>query len=84
MTNNFQSDYANAPLVKGSTAISKPTPFKVSINKYVVKLSRDENVKKLEGFESKYGKVFNFTSDERKKFFAVYNDEASKILEGKK
>ena len=84
MTNNFQSDYANAPLAKGSNGVPKPKPFRVNVNTYVVKLSRQENVDKLRGFESKYGKVFDFSNDERKLFNKVYNFEANQILEGKK
>ena len=81
MTNNFQSDYANATLTKGSDKSPKAKPFKANVNTYQEKLSRQENVDKLEGFEKKYGKVFNFTSGERKAFNKVYNFEAKKILE---
>lgn len=84
MTNNFQSDYANATLTKGNDKSPEAKPFKVSVNHYVERLSRQENVDKLEGFEAKYGKVFNFTSGEKKAFFAAYNFEANQILEGKK
>lgn len=84
MTNNFQSDYANSALAKNSNRSPKAKPFKININHYVERLTRQENVDKLEGFEKKYGKVFNFTSGERKAFFKVYNFEANKILEGKK
>ena len=84
MTNNFQSDYANATLTKGSNKSPKAKPFKVNVNTYQEKLSRQENVDKLEGFEDKYGKVFNFTTGEKKAFNKVYTFEANKILEGKK
>jgi hypothetical protein len=80
MTNNFQSDYANAPLAKSSNQVPKPRPFKVSVNHYQVKLSRQENVDKLEGFEKKYGKVFDFSEGEKKAFYKTYNFEANKIL----
>ncbi len=80
MTNNFQSDYANAPLAKASNRVPKPRPFKVSVNHYQVRLSRQENVDKLEGFEKKYGKVFDFSEGEKKVFYKTYNFEANKIL----
>lgn len=83
MTNNFQSDYANATLNKTSDKSPEAKPFKANVNTYQEKLSRQENVDKLEGFEKKYGKVFNFTAGEKKAFQKTYNFEANQILEGK-
>tara|TARA_R110000868_G_scaffold179544_3_gene419622 strand:- start:2577 stop:3152 length:576 start_codon:yes stop_codon:yes gene_type:complete len=80
LTNNFQSDYANAPLAKNSDRVPTPKPFKVDVNHYVVKLSRQENVDKLEGLEAKYGNVFDFSEGEKKAFFKAYNFEANRIL----
>lgn len=80
LTNNFQSDFANTSMSRTSDAIPKVNTIKISPNHYLERLDRSENVKKREGFEEKYGKVFNFSSTELKLFKQVFAGEMNKLL----
>lgn len=75
LTNDLQSDFANAEISKTSTAIAPAKPVKVSPTIYRITLKRDLNVKKKEGMEEKYGPIFRLTVDEKAKFYTVLRKE---------
>lgn len=80
MTNNLQSDYANAQLSKASNAVPKPNTIKINVNHYVERLDREENIEKLSGLKKKYGNVTAFTQAEREMFNTVFAGEMNKLL----
>lgn len=57
-----------------------PTPIKVSENEYVSGLRRQDNIKKREGLEEKYGKIFFLTDSEKKTFYETVRFELRKLL----
>lgn len=59
-----------------------PTPTKVNEHEYIVQLKRQLSIKKVEGQEDRYGKIFNLTQSEKDNFFTRANFELKKILAG--
>ena len=57
-----------------------PTPIKVSENEYISGLKRSENVKKREGLESRYGRIFFLSESEKQKFYQIASFEFRKLL----
>jgi hypothetical protein len=79
MTNNLQSEFANKNIGKNSNSIpSNAEPEKINKDKYV---ERIDNQEKVDALEEKYGTIFDFSEGEKHKFYKVYNEEASRILE---
>lgn len=75
MTNDLQSDFANAEMSKTSNAIAKATPVKVSELIYQFTLKRDLNAKKKEGMEDKHGEIFKLTKGELDNFYTILRKE---------
>ena len=51
------------------------TPTKISDTEYQVKLKNKTNPAKVEGLQDKYGKIFDLTKTERKRFFEFLDKE---------
>lgn len=75
LTNDLQSDYANAQ-VSGST-IATPEPLKISNTEYRITLKRTINQKKRAGLEAKYGNIFFLTQGEKERYFDVLRKEVA-------
>lgn len=58
-----------------------PTPIKVSENEYLSGLKRSENIKKREGLENKYGRIFFLSEEEKKVFYETVSFELRKLLQ---
>lgn len=82
LTNDLQSDFANAPQTNG-TNTPVGSAIKVSNSLYMEALRRPKNVKKLKAGIKKYGDFTKFTKSERAKFAQVVQFEFVKILNGK-
>lgn len=81
MTNNLQSDFANQNLSPSTDAPPmNSAPIMVSVNHYVERLARAENVKKWKKLTRKYGKFGAFTKEERAVFHRVFNAEMNELL----
>lgn len=78
-TNRLQSDFANRQISPSSNNLPKGKPIKVNTNRYIERIT-SENVDKIKGREH----VFNFTKNEVNTFYKVYEDVATKILNGQK
>lgn len=79
-TNRLQSDFANRQISTNSDNLPSNTkPIKVNTNRYIERIT-SENVDKIKGREH----VFNFTKKEINTFNKVYEDVATKILNGQK
>lgn len=78
-TNRLQSDFANRQISPNSDGLPNGSkPIKRG-KKYIERIT-SENADKIEGRES----IFNFTKDEISTFNKVYEDVATKILNGQK
>lgn len=73
LSGDLKSDFSNS---KAATA----EPVKVDVHQYVVGLKRNENIKKLEGIEKKYGIVFHHTEGEKILFKDIAFKEFQLIL----
>ena len=73
LSGDLKLDFENP---QGST----PTPIKVSENEYISGLKRDLNVKKREGLESRYGRIFWLSADEKKLFYDTASFELRRLL----
>ncbi len=73
LTNDLQSDWANAEIKDGVT--SNPKPIEISKHEYHITLKRDVNVMKRRGLESRFGPIFKLTKDEEKFYFNILNKE---------
>lgn len=60
---------------------SVPTPIKVSENEYLSGLKRTQNIKKREGLEKKYGRIFFLTEEEKKAYYETVRFELRKLLQ---
>ncbi len=80
LLNDLQSDYANASITRGSNQLAEAKPIKVNKNLVIIALKRELNVRKKEGLEKKYGRIFELNQAEIDKFNRVYNFEVSRIL----
>jgi hypothetical protein len=66
LTNDLQSDFSNVELSKTSNAVAKAKPIQLTSRHFITMLKREENKKKKDGFDVKYGKIFDLTIDEKK------------------
>lgn len=73
LSGDLKSDFENP---QGGT----PTPIKVSENEYLSGLKRDLNVKKREGLESKYGRIFWLSDTEKQLFYDTASFELRRLL----
>lgn len=80
LTNDLQSDFANARISKSSDAVPDSKPIKVDPTLWKEELRRTENAKKLSGLEAKFGEVTAPTQEERDTFQKVGNFEMMKLL----
>ena len=82
LTNDLQSDFANAPQTNGlNTPVGNV--IKVSNSLFMEALRRQNNVKKLKSGIKKYGDFTKFTKSERAKFAQIVQFELMKVLNGK-
>lgn len=69
LTNDLQSDFANADVAPSRTSIgNKYNPHKINSFTYAIKLTRQVNREKRKGLEKRFGKIFDMTKDETRKF----------------
>lgn len=81
LNNELQNDLANGSLTKGSDKVNmKVKPIKVSKGVYKVVLKKDENIKKMQSLEKKYGKIIEHTKEEKDLFTELLNKEVAIIL----
>lgn len=74
LTGDFMKDYTNAQIP------SKAAPIKISTVEYHVMLKRPLNIKKRQGFEDKYGTIFDLMREEREAFFRTLEFNFRKAL----
>jgi hypothetical protein len=79
LTNDLQSDFANAPITSG-TALNVGKVIKVTDNIYIEGLRRPHNVKKLKANIRRFGDFTRFTDAERQAFKNVLQFEFNKLL----
>jgi len=80
LTNDLQSDFANARLSKSDDSVPNTPPIKVSPTLWKEELRRDDNVKKVDGLEERFGRIFAPTKRERDEFQRVGELEMRKLL----
>ena len=80
LTNDLQSDFANARLSKGSDNVPTTPPIKVSPALWKEELRRSKNVDKMNGNEKRFGRIFGATKQEEEQFQKVGYFEMIKIL----
>jgi hypothetical protein len=80
LTNDLQSDFANARLSKGSDNVPTTPPIKVSPALWKEELRRSKNVDKMNGNEKRFGRIFGPTKQEEEQFQKVGYFEMVKIL----
>jgi len=68
LTNELQSDYANAKISVKADQVAKGVPIKVNNNTYLITLNKQINIDKKAGLEKKYGTIFQLTVDEEVQF----------------
>ena len=83
LTNDLQSDFANAQMTNGAGRPPVGKAIKVNDYIYVEALRRSNNVKKMRGHIARYGDFTRFTNEERTKFAETLNKEFDKLLQGK-
>ena len=82
LTNDLQSDFANAPQTNGTNTPVGPLT-EINKNLYVEDVKRPNNIVKLKSGIKKYGDFTKFTKSERAKFAQVAQFEFMKVLNGK-
>lgn len=82
LTNELQSDFANANVSKTSTSVASAKPTKITAHHYQIKLKKPINQEKVESIEKKYGRVFHHTKIELEHFMQVLNSELAVALNG--
>lgn len=80
LTNDLQSDFANARIAKSSDSVPDSRPIKVDPTLWKEELRRSKNAEKLSGLEAKFGEVTAPTQEERDTFQRVGNFEMMKLL----
>lgn len=80
LTNDLQSDFANARLSKGSDNVPTTPPIKVSPALWKEELRRSKNVDKMNGNERRFGRIFGATKQEEEQFQKTGYDEMVRIL----
>jgi len=83
LTNDLQSDFANAQMTSGAGRPPVGKAIKVNDYIYVEALRRSNNVKKLRQNIKRYGDFTRFTAEERSTFAKVLTFETNKLLQGK-
>lgn len=73
LSGDLKLDFENP---QGST----PTPIKVSENEYLSGLKRDLNIKKREGLEKRYGRIFWLSDTEKQLFYDTASFELRRLL----
>lgn len=81
LTNDLQSDFANAQMTEGSGRPPVGKPIKVNDYIFVESIRRSENVKKLQANIARYGDFTRFTPEERTKFVTILQEEFNKMLQ---
>lgn len=79
MTNDLQSDFANAQLSAGDN-LNVGKAIKINDNIYIEAIRRSENVGKLRGLKKKYGDFTRFTQTEREQFNTVLQRSFNRLL----
>ena len=82
LTNDLQSDFANAPQTNGTNTPVGPLT-EINKNLYVEDVKRPNNIVKLKSGIKKYGDFTKFTKSERAKFAQIVQFEFMKVLNGK-
>jgi len=80
LTNDLQSDFANAQLTSGTGAPPAGIAIKVNDNLFIEAIRRPKNVKKLNGLVKRYGNFTLFTTEERAAFNKVLTFEFNKLM----
>jgi len=81
LTNDLQSDFANARLSKGDDSPPKDVrPIKASPSLWKEQLRRSKNVDKMGGLEKRFGRIFGATKQEQDTFQRVGMFEMMKLL----
>ena len=82
LTNDMQSDFANARLSKDNNSAPKDPPIKVSPELWKEEFRREINAEKMEGLEARenFSPVTKPTKEERETFQTVGNFEMIKLL----
>lgn len=81
LTNDLQSDFANARLSKGDDSPPKDArPIKVSPSLWKEQLRRQKNVDKMNGNEKRFGRIFGYTKQEEDQFQKVGMFEMMRLL----
>jgi len=80
LTNDLQSDFANARLSKGSDNVPTTPPIKASPSLWKEQLRRSKNVDKMNGNERRFGRIFGATKQEQDQFQKTGYDEMVRIL----
>lgn len=57
-----------------------PRPEMISVNSYQSRLKREDNQKKMEGAEDKYGEITKLTTEEKQVFFGTAEFELKKMF----
>ncbi len=79
LTNDLQSDYANANVSIQSDQLATPNPIQVTPFQYKMSLRRPGNAGKLRGLEKKYGAIFDANKSELLLFGKVLSFELAKL-----
>jgi hypothetical protein len=81
LTNDLQSDFANARLSKDDDSPPKDVrPIKVTPSLWKEQLRRSKNVEKMGGLEKRFGRIFGATKQEQDTFQRVGMFEMMKLL----
>jgi len=80
LTNDLQSDFANARLSKSDDSVPTDPPIKVSPTLWKEELRRADNAEKVEALERRFGRIFAPTKRERDEFQRVGELEMKKLL----
>jgi hypothetical protein len=81
LNNELQNDLANGKLGKSSDKINlQVNPIKVSKGVYRVVVKRDENIKKVQSLERKFGRFIEHTKEEKELFNKIFDTEVALIL----
>ena len=75
LTNDLQLDFSNAQSVG-----QPPTPEKVNVQRYQIRIKRANNLKKVEDIQIKYGTIFSLTKIEREEFIRIATLEFQKFI----
>jgi hypothetical protein len=80
LTNDLQSDFINRLIPESSNKVGEANPIKVNNWKYRIAFKRALNIKKAEGLEKRYGKIFGLTRGEKDHFTKVVQFEFKRLI----